>query len=130
MAGRGGWGFVDGSVAALWHRLLVGEGGEATIRAPVNGHDHSFADDCRSALARMRDELRRQGEDAALLSVVTIVCVDGVWLPWIKRILSRIPERNGDFVQLGQLREGLGRLAELGSGRHRPVSPARAEAVE
>ena len=115
---RGGWGFADGSVAGLWRRLLVGEGGEALVRT-TNGHDHSFADDCRAVVAHMRRELQRPGEDGAILVAVTSVCVDGAWLPWVKRLLSRMPEIRGDYTQLGLLREGLQRLAEFGGARHR-----------
>jgi hypothetical protein len=116
---RGGWGFQDGSVAQLYHRLLAGEGGEAFVRV-TNGHDHCFADDCRALVAQMRCELQRQSEDGAVLSAVTSVCVDQAWLPWIKRILSHVPELRGDYVQLGLLREGLHRLAELTAARRLP----------
>jgi hypothetical protein len=125
---RGGWGFQDGSVQDLW-RLLVAEGSHAFVRT-TNGHDHTLADTARMRLAEMRAELLRGDKDGAILSVVISVCVDGSWLPWIKRLLTNWSDQPVVYRHLSDLKEGLHRLVELGTSRRRLVSSARAEAAE
>jgi hypothetical protein len=124
---RRGWNLEDGSVAYAYRRLLTGILGEEGP-VPTNGHDRTLADQAREKLGAMHSELLRGDRDGAILQTVASICVDGRWEGWCKRILCRIPELAGDWRSLGDLREGLGRLAELGSSRRRDVSPARAEA--
>jgi hypothetical protein len=75
---RGGWGFSDGSVQDMWRRLLVGEGGEPIVRL-TNGHDPTLADQARSRVAEMREELLREDREGAVLGVVSSVSIDGAW---------------------------------------------------
>jgi hypothetical protein len=132
---RRGWNLRDGSVTRLYIRMVAGiVGGEAgTI--PVsehagNGHDRSAADHARDTLERMRRELWRKGESERILVTVMVVCVDGRWTGWVKRILTRLPELPGDWRSLYDLREGLGRLVELQTSRRREAAPARELAAE
>jgi hypothetical protein len=123
MISRTGWCPKDASVQDLWRRLLVGEGAEALVSAPVNGPNVTAADAARTKLPEMRAELLRGDREGAILQTVCSICVDGRWEGWCKRILCRIPELPGDWRCLGNLREGLYRLAELGTSRRREVVP-------
>jgi hypothetical protein len=96
----------------------------------ANGHEAPAVGRARQRLEDMRAELRRDDPSRAILQVVDTVCVDGVWVAWLKRIVTRLPELPGDFSRLSNLKEGLFRLAEFGSARRRDVSPVRAEAAE
>jgi hypothetical protein len=124
---RHGWNLADGSVAYAYRRLVAGILGEEALRIPINGDDRTVADRARSTLEAMRAELLRDDRDGAILRTVMSVCVDGAWLPWVKRLL--ITPRN-DCAQLGQLRDGLGRLAELRTSRRREVAAGPRLAAE
>jgi hypothetical protein len=128
---RRGWDLRDGSVAQLYRRMVAGIVGEDVGTIPIpdspvpNGHDRSAADRAREWLREMRAELAR---DPAILQVVTSIVIDGRWEGWCKRLLTRLAEQPGDWRCLGDLREGLRRLAELGTSRRQEVSPACAAA--
>jgi hypothetical protein len=76
----------------------------------------------------MRRELMRPGEDGSVLFTTNAIVIDGSWPSWLKRLVTRWPERSGDYQRLGQLREGLSRLVEL--SRRREASPDRELAAE
>jgi hypothetical protein len=127
---RSGWGLQDASVAGLWRAVVAGEGIVMVAPGQANGHEAPAVGRARQRLADMRAELMRDDPSRAILQVVDTVCIDGVWTAWLKRIVSKLPERPGDFSRLGALKEGLFRLSEFGTSRRRLISPVRAEAAE
>jgi hypothetical protein len=129
---RAGWGLSDEGVAHLWRMVQLGEMAEQPGPIVTNGHDAggSYAEYARRRLAEMRSELQRRGEGERILTTVMVVCVDNRWEGWVKRILTKLRELPGDWRSLGDLREGLHRLAEFGTTRRREVSPIRELAAE
>jgi hypothetical protein len=130
-AARMGWAIPNGSVAYWWKRIVAGPvdaGGPGELHSRLEDDGPSSVDAARLKLESMRRELMRPGEDGSVLFTVNSVCLDGVWSSWLKRLLTRWPERAGDFKQLGQLREGLARLVEV--SRRREGAPARELAAE
>jgi hypothetical protein len=128
---RAGWGLSDTGVAHLWRMVQLGEMAEQPGPIVTNGHDAggAYAEYARRRLAEMRSELQRRGENERILTTVMVVCVDNRWEGWVKRILTKLRELPSDWRSLGDLREGLGRLAEFHGGRRRDVS-SRAAAAE
>jgi hypothetical protein len=126
---RSGWGVADSSVTGLWRAVTCGEGLVVVAPGTANSQDAPAVDRARRRLEEMRDELKRDDPGGAILRVVDTVAVDGVWVGWLQRLVTRQREISGDWASLGDLREGLGRLAALRGDRRREVSP-RAEAAE
>jgi hypothetical protein len=127
---RSGWGLQDCSVANLWRSLTSGEGLIVVAPGQLNGHEAPAVGRARQRLEEMRAELMRDDPSRATLQVVDTVCVDGVWVAWLKRLVTKMRELPGDWRSLGDLREGLHRLAEFGTTRRREVSPIREFAAE
>jgi hypothetical protein len=131
-AARKGWAIPSGSVAYWWNRIVSGPidvGGPGDFKSVALDDPINTIEMARLRLERMRRELQRPGEDAAVLFTTNAIVIDGSWSIWVKRLLTRVPERPGDYKRLGQLREGLSRLGEVNS-RRRGDAPVRDEAAE
>jgi hypothetical protein len=130
---RRGWKIPDGSVAHWWRMISAGpiDAGNVRLglasRSEVDDSAPDSVEGARYRLERMRRELWRPGEDGSVFQTTTSVVIDAVWDSWLKRLLTRLPERDGDFKRLGQLREGLLRLIEA---NRRHVGAPRPQAAE
>jgi hypothetical protein len=127
---RSGWGLRDTSVAGIWGAVTSGFGIVMVAPGQLNGHEAPAVSRARQRLADLRAELMRDDPSRAILQTVDSVVIDGVWVAWLKRIVSRLPEAPGDFPRLSALKEGLHRLAEFGTSPRREVSPIRELAAE
>jgi hypothetical protein len=110
---RSGWGLQDASVAGIWGAVTNGFGIVMVAPGAMNGHEAPAVSRARQRLEEMRAELLRDDPSRAILQVVDTVCVDGVWVAWLKRIVTKMRELPGDWRSLGDLKEGLFRLAEF-----------------
>jgi hypothetical protein len=127
---RRGWNLQEASVNDLWRRMVAGTSGGVGIPVtsssnPADDSIPSSVDQLRRRLEGMRRELWRPREGGEMYFAVLGVCVDLAWPAWLKRIVLGRSGYPGDFRLLGQVKEGLHRLAEL-----RARSPARAMAAE
>jgi hypothetical protein len=129
---RRGWKVPDGSVAHWWRMIADGPVDAGSVRLGLANRSEAEAtapdniEGARRRFERMRAALWAPGEDGAVLFTTNAIVVDAVWSSWVKRILTRLPERDGDYRQLGQLREGLFRLVEV-NRRHAPPPRQAAE---
>lgn len=125
---RRSWGLSEGSVNALWHRLISGTVEDIGTPRPVWADSSTDSIElARMALARRRQVLTEAG--LHVLFVVNSVCVDNYWSKQLKRLVNGQPGKRGDWLYLSDLKEGLHRLAELRSSRRREVV-SEAEAAE
>jgi hypothetical protein len=91
---RRSWGLSEGSVNALWHRLISGTVEDIGTPRPVWADSSTDSIElARMALARRRQVLTEAG--LHVLFVVNSVCVDNYWSKQLKRLVNGQPGKRG-----------------------------------